>query len=483
MFQLNFLIKIKTQNFMLSKLNKFFSSVKLAIILFTLIAAVSIIGTIIDQGDTIRQYKTIYGDNVFHILYWLGFLNIYNSWYFIGLAALLILTLIVSSANRTPKIIKEIINPDLSFDNALQKKGFKAKYTTLQSSKNPEEILTSAEKIFGKKFGAPININKIKDKNTKKNTGTHSLLYSKNSIFRISPIVAHLGVIVTLIGVLLGIILGYRSYTNIKVGETIHHSYLLKNNKPIILPFKIKLDNYATKYYKNGAVKSYVSTLTIMKKHINILTKTITVNHPLIYDGITIYQASYGHYKPTAARILVLNLKNKNKKTLLYAAPGKIYNSKINNIKFSFNFFKKPEKNHIPFYISIIKNNKKVERPLIFQELPYKSNKRNEPLLFTEYSNNIAFIFDGVKTYYYSGVEITKNVDTDIVWIGSAILIFALFFSFFFNQQSLWVRVIPSGTSEKDKTNKIEILAIPHKKFASFYSMIDKNIEEFKKKI
>ncbi|MHB1663699.1 MAG: cytochrome c biogenesis protein ResB [bacterium] len=463
---------------MLSKLNKFFSSVKLAIVLFILIAIVSIVGTIIDQGDTISQYKTIYGNNVFHILYWLGFLNIYNSWYFIGLAALLVLTLIVSSANRTPKIIKEIINPDLSFDTALQKKRFKAKYITLQSSKNHEELLTYAEKAFGKNFGKP-----IKDISGKEDIKANFLFYSKNSILRISPIIAHLGAIVILAGVILSTVLGYRSYTNIKVGQTIQHSYLLKNNKPVLLPFKIKLDNYVSKYYKNGMPKAYISTLTIMKKHIGVLTKTIRVNHPLTYDGITIYQASFGHYKPTAARILVLNLKNKNKKVLLLAAPGKIYNSKINNIKFSFNFFKKPKKNSIPFYISIIKNNKKIGPPLIFQELPYKTKKGNMPLFFTKYSNNIAFIFAGVKTYYYSGVEITKNVDTDIIWIGSAILIFALFFSFFFNQQSLWIRVTPYEPSEKDKTNKIEILAIPHKKFASFYSMIDKNIEEFKKNI
>ncbi|RZD19061.1 MAG: hypothetical protein EVG15_02860 [Candidatus Acididesulfobacter diazotrophicus] len=466
---------------MLSKLNKFFSSVKLAIILFILIAAVSIVGTIIDQGDTISQYKIIYGNNVFHILYWLGFLNIYNSWYFIGLAALLILTLIVSSANRTPKIIKEIINPDLSFDTALQKKRFKAQYITLQSSKNTEELLTFAEKAFRKNFGNP-----IKDIRNKKDNKTGSLFYSKNSIFRISPIIAHLGALVVLTGVILSAVLGYRSYTNIKVGQTIQHSYLLKNNKPVLLPFKIKLDNYVSKYYKDGMPKAYISTLTIMKKHIGVLTKTIRVNHPLTYDGITIYQASFGHYKPTAARILVLNLKlknKKNKKALIYATPGKIYNSKINNIKFSFNFFKKPKKNSIPFYISIIKNNKKIGPPLIFQELPYKTKKGNMPLFFTKYNNNIAFIFAGVKTYYYSGVEITKNVDTDIVWIGSAILIFALFFSFFFNQQSLWIRVTPSEPSEKDKTNKIEILAIPHKKFASFYSMIDKNADEFKKNI
>jgi cytochrome c biogenesis protein len=472
---------------MLSKLNKFFSSIKLAIILFILIAAISIIGTVIDQGDTLAQYKIIYGDTVFHILYWLGFLNIYSSWYFIGLAVLLILTMITASANKLPKVIKNIIEPYTSFDNALKKNSYKAKYTTIQSSKSPSEILNIAEKTFAKKFGKPVlkNLDGNAGKNAvhNKNSSGNFLFFSKNSIFRISPNIAHFGVIVVLTGVFLGVALGYRSYTNIKVGQTVQHSYLLKNNNPVLLPFKIKLDNYATKYYKNGMPKAYISTLTIIKKHIAILTKSIRVNHPLTYDGITIYQASYGHYKPNAAQILVLNLKNKNKnnKRLIYAVPGKLYNSKISNIKFSFNFFKNPAKNQIPFYISIIKNNKTVTRPIVFQELPYRTKKGNMPLFFAKYNNNIAFVFAGIKTYYYSGVEITKNVDTYIVWIGSAILIFALFFSFFFNQKSLWIRVIPS--EEKEKTNKIELLSVPNKKFASFYSMIDRLTEIFKKQI
>ena len=493
---------------MLSKLNKFFSSIKLAIILFILIAATSIIGTVIDQGDTIAQYKLIYGSTVFHILYWLGFLNIYSSWYFVGLAILLILTMIISSVNKLPKVIKNIINPNTSFDDALKKNSYKAKYTIMQSSKNPAEILNSAEKTFGKKFGKPVlknideniehfknsengKVQKISSKNgdanssadNKKNNSGNLLFFSKNSIFRISPNIAHLGAIVILAGVILGVTLGYRSYTNIKVGQTVQHSYLLKNNNPVLLPFKIKLDNYVTKYYKNGMPKAYISTLTIIKKHINILTKSIRVNHPLTYDGITIYQASYGHYKPNAAQILVLNLKNSNKKNdkrLIYAVPGKIYNSKINNIKFSFNFFKHPAKDQIPFYISVIKNGKTVSSPLVFQELPYRTKKGNMPLFFAKYNNNVAFIFAGIKTYFYSGVEITKNVDTYIVWIGSAILIFALFFSFFFNQQSLWVRVTHS---ENEKTNKVEILSVPHKKFASFYSMMDRLTEIFKKQI
>ena len=89
-------------------------------------------------------------------------------------------------------------------------------------------------------------------------------------------------------------------------------------------------------------------------------------------------------------------------------------------------------------------------------------------------------MYNGIKTYYYSGVEITKNSYTSVVWIGSIILIIALFFSFFFNQQETWVRLMP----KKEGTGAgIEILSIPRKKFPSFYKNFDKKAANIKNKL
>ena len=88
------------------------------------------------------------------------------------------------------------------------------------------------------------------------------------------------------------------------------------------------------------------------------------------------------------------------------------------------------------------------------------------------------FLYNGVKNYYYSGVEITKNAYTSVIWAGSIMLIIALFFSFFFNHTETWVKL----TSLKDgKKTRIEILAVPKKKFESFYNKFNKLIAGIKK--
>ena len=122
---------------MLSKLNKFFSSVKLAIFLFIAIAAFSMVGTFINQGDTASQYRTIFGPQAYHVLYWLGFLNIYGSWYFIGLSALLVINLVTASVNIFPHTLKAVFGPYPSFKEMMDKKSPKAVYEVVESKKTP----------------------------------------------------------------------------------------------------------------------------------------------------------------------------------------------------------------------------------------------------------------------------------------------------------------------------------------------------------
>ncbi len=440
---------------MLSKLNNFFSSVKLAIFVLIAIGSVSMIGTFIDQGNTMSRYKIIYGAKVFSVLYWLGFLNVYDSWYFILLAALLILSLIMASVNMFPRTIKSVFGPYPSFKEITDKKNPKAIYKSFESGKGIKEIT----KVLNERLGKPI-IDK-----------TDELYYSKNSILRFSPYIAHLSIVIIVIGILLNARYGFRSYTNIKVNERTNISYLLKNNKPIKLPFVIRLDKYETEYYPDGITKAYVSTISIINgEHINVLTKDIKVNHPLTYDGITVYQASYGHYKPTAAKILILNLKDSKYKKVVYAQFGKFYDTGIGNVKFKFVPYKNPKRGEIPFFIKL--GNKRI---LNFIPLSLKSYKTT--LILAKY-DDMAFLYEGVKNYYYSGFEITKNSYVGIIWIGSIILIISMFFSFFFNQREVWVRL----TNLKDgKKFKVEILAVPKKKFESFYKNFDKKTDLIKK--
>ena len=448
---------------MLSKLNKFISSVKLAVFLFITIAVLAMIGTFINQGDSVKQYKAIFSPTAYHVLYWLGFLNIYDSWYFIALALLLMVNLIAASVNLFPRTIKAVFGPYPSFQEISERKNPKAVYEAIETKKKPEEV----KEVIGKKFGEQL-YEKISENGNKT-----ELYYSKNSIFRFSPYIAHISVIIIIIGVLLNFKYGFRSYTNIKVGEKTNVTYLLKNNKPIKLPFTIRLDRYRTTYYPDGIPKAYISKISIIEKHIRILTKNIEVNHPLTYKGITIYQASYGHYKPDKYGILVVNLRHiKSFKKIIYASAGKYYNSKINNIKFMLTRVNiKGKMSYFPYIIKL--NNKKI---LNFRIIRVKNN--NFPLIIARYKN-IGFIMTPqLKTYYYSGVEISKNTYVSIVWIGCIILVISLFFSFFFNHEETWISLY--GINDGKKT-KIEIISIPKKKFNSFYKKFAQKINELKK--
>ena len=455
---------------MLSKLNKFFSSVKLAIFLLISIAVLSMVGTFINQGETTAQYKAVLGEKAFLVLYWLGFLNIYGSWYFIALAALLAVNLIVASANTFPRTLRAVFGPCASFDEIAGKKSPKAAYESFASKKNPDEIAAALNSSFGNP-GAAASDTAVAG------TGARALYYSKNGIFRFSPYIAHLSVLIILAGVMLNVKYGFRSYTNINVGEKTDVSYMMNGSKTVKLPFTVRLDRYRTEYYPNGTPKAYISTVGIIENHVRVLTRNIMVNHPLAYDGITIYQASYGHYKPNEYGILTVDLKNTKYKKMIFVRTGKYYDSGINGIKFK--LAKSPAGNENPYYIGI--DNGKAVNFIV-----YRIKNRNFPFIVAKYKN-AAFVFTPeAKTYYYSGLEITRNSYTPVIWFGSIMLVAALFFSFFFNHKEIWVKISPAESGKENKTgdkNRIEIIGVPRKKFESFYRYFNEKTAAVKRKL
>lgn len=453
---------------MFSKLNKLFSSVKLAIFLLISIAVLSMIGTFINQGQTISQYKVIFGAKIFALLYWLGVLNIYGSWYFITLSVLLAVNLIVASANALPHALKAIFGPYPSFDEISAKKNHKAAYEKFTTKKNNNEIISTLNSVFGK----PIVQNASGEEN-----GKGELYYSKNAVFRLSPYIAHLSILIIMTGVILNVIYGFRSSANINEGAKTNVAYLTTNGKPIKLPFTIALDKYRTYYYPNGMPKAYVSTIGIIKNHVRVLTGTIKVNHPLTYKGITIYQASYGKYAPNRYGILVVDFKDIKNKKMVFAQTEKLYNAGINGVKFE--LIKNPGSRLHPYYIKL--SNGKI---LYFKVFRLKNS--NFPFIIAK-NKNTGFLFTPkVKTFYFSGMQITRNSYVPVIWFGSIILVVSLFFSFFFNHNEIWVKISenePDKKGESKGKKTIEIMGMPKKKFESFYKAFNNKTAAVKRKL
>src|SRR5207245_8938762 len=106
---------------------------------------------------------------------------------------------------------------------------------------------------------------------------TETTLYATKGIMgRVAAHVAHLSVTVIVAGGLLGNILGFRDFGVCLEGETYH---VPQGN------FDLHVDTFWIDYYDNGAVKSYNSTLTVIENGEKQVTKTITVNDPLVHKG------------------------------------------------------------------------------------------------------------------------------------------------------------------------------------------------------
>lgn len=91
-----------------SSIINFLSSLKLTIPLLIVLAALSVIGTLITQNASEAEYLHRYSETTYIILKLLGIFNIYHSLWFIGVLILLVINLIACSWKRLPGVWQQV---------------------------------------------------------------------------------------------------------------------------------------------------------------------------------------------------------------------------------------------------------------------------------------------------------------------------------------------------------------------------------------
>jgi cytochrome c biogenesis protein len=268
---------------LLDKIWRFFSSVKLAIVLILIIIATAIIGTVIQQGLPDEMYIKHYGLSVFNVLNSFDLFDMYHSWWFELLLILFIVNVIVCTWERLPAIFKMFSNPKLKLPveklNAFKEKA------TIPYNGDRETLIKNLTGRLQEIYKAPIH-NDSKEGDF--------LYLEKGRIARFGPYITHISLIIIFIGVLIGSFFGFESYVNLVPGDSTNIVRTLRGNKEIKLPFSIKCNHFNVEFYNSGMPKAYKSDLSIISDDNVVAQKVIDVNKPLTYKGITIYQASYG---------------------------------------------------------------------------------------------------------------------------------------------------------------------------------------------
>ena len=278
---------------------KALADLRFAIAILLVIASVSIIGTVIEQDQSIEVYKLNYPltNQVFGFLSWdiilkFGLDHVYKTWWFITFIILFGLSLL------TCTILQQL--PSLRISRRCQffrtsQQFQRLKITTKLNSNNFHELLF-----------------KIKE-------NKYSVFHQKNIIYaykgligRIAPIIVHFSMILILIGTVIGSVNGFKAQEIIPKTETFHIQNILNNGQFTLIPkVSTRVNDFWITYTKQTTVTQFYSDISILSSDGNEITrKTIFVNSPARYQGINYYQTDWN--------LIGLRIENENSQILQY---------------------------------------------------------------------------------------------------------------------------------------------------------------------
>ncbi len=255
------------------------SSLKVAIALLFLIAIASGIGTAIPQGESIDSYLEVYGEKPFFgfvdgsIIIHLQLDHVYSSTWFLGLLAWLGISLMICSWRRQFPILKTALSwIDYKEPKQLSKLAIAE---TIQTVKPSQGITKLADYL--QRTGWQV----------KQNDGR--LAARKGVIGRIGPPLIHFGLILLMFGAALGALKGQKVEKFLAPGR----SFDLLNQQGLN-QLTLKLNNFYIERDPVGRPEQFRSQLELIIPGENDgEIREISVNHPLRFKGLTIYQADW----------------------------------------------------------------------------------------------------------------------------------------------------------------------------------------------
>jgi len=271
------------------------SSMRFAISLLSILAVASIIGTVLKQAEPYNNYLIQLGPFWFEVYEKLGLYDVYHTAWFLVILTFLVASTSVCITRNAPNFAREM----KSFREHVTEQSlnaFKHKHEA-DTAHTPETLAASAQRYLeGQGY---------KVKNLPREDGV--LLAAKaGSWNRLGYFLAHSAIVMICIGGLMDgnlifkvqQLLGYKKIETRDIPQSqvpaisrlnVADGYLVQE-----LPFSIGLKQFRIEHYTTGQPKSFESDIELFdpagKK---IREATIAVNHPLVHDGVAIYQASF----------------------------------------------------------------------------------------------------------------------------------------------------------------------------------------------
>jgi len=258
---------------MFKALKRFFTSIKVAIVLLIILIAASILGTLIPQGRSSQEYLARYGQ-LGGLFERIQFTRLYQSFWYIAVLALFSLNIIICTLVRLSPKLHRAFRPKCDLDPK-----------SIQALKIKDKMrlaLAPASAVQAVQAELSRHHYRVRLRAAEK---TSCLLARKRVLGIFGSDVVHVGLLIILAGGIISGLAGVRGNLTLSESQTL----------PVPQAgFSVRLDKFITELYPDGNVKDWKSELTIIEAGQPVLQKAVEVNHPLSYKGFVFYQSGYG---------------------------------------------------------------------------------------------------------------------------------------------------------------------------------------------
>jgi cytochrome c biogenesis protein len=493
----------------------FFASVKLAIVAFAAIGLTSIVGTVIEQNAAPQTNLKILTELVgrdlapkfYNILYAMGFMDMYRSWWFVGLLMLFTANLFICSLDRLPTIWRIVRKPQEPLKEQQLKSRPIRKEIVLKGSmeSNKEKVLKTLRSLGFKKV-----------QEAKEEDGIQYYA-QKGQYGRLGVYVTHISIIVILMGAVVGTFFGFKGFLNLPEGASYSVAFArnpltqeqaqernfifeavqttggdlgaaamrlgvstdrLKGRMRAVglepLGFAVTNEDFDVLFYGNSDVpKEYTSHLVVTEGGREVMRKWIEVNTPLKYRGYTFYQSSYGPMNEPDQNVFVFRVATPGtrgtdirvRKGETFSLPGSGIEASVAEFSPALTF----DQSGRPSTYTEMMNNPAVR-------LSYSAEgKERAKWILKRYpdtwvlpNNQMVQLVD-IWGAQYTGLQVRKDPGVWIVYLGCTFMSIGLYVAFFMSHRRIWVRL-----AGRKGSTQVLIGASAHKGREGFERQIDR---------
>jgi cytochrome c biogenesis protein len=405
---------------------RFFASVKLALITLIVLAVTSIIGTLIQQGEVPSYYVQEYGPNLARIFELLDITNMYGSWWFVTLLCLFAINLVVCTIERLPRVWRLVTLDNLSIDTRqLEKMRFTHRVdASLPAAAAADRIC----RIMGRAGWR--NQRRHED-----GEGSILLFAQQGAWTRLGVYIVHLSVLVILAGSIIGTFFGFKAYVFLSEGRSTDKVFRQENKEPVPLGFEVQCDRFENTYYPNGMLKQYRVYLTVHDPERGTpYQKSIIVNDPLTYRGITFYAVdSY----PADEFSIVIRNRTANMEQAFRLPPEREVVWPGTAVSFRIEELQRDQEGAVL--------QAKIRFTVDAAEPSFYWMHDRDTVTIQQSGQEFSISF---RQLYSNLLRVTKDPGVPIVYFGCILILVGLAISFFLYHCRVWVTIAPKGQQE-----------------------------------